>query len=77
MLKTYVGTKIIRAEPLDEAQYMGGIADGAVNRPGYRVVYQDGYVSWSPKESFELAYRELSPGELKLFTYQDKEKPIK
>ena len=26
-------------------------------REGYKVVYQDGYVSWSPKEVFEEAYR--------------------
>lgn len=27
--------------------------------PGYAVKYPDGYVSWSPKETFEKAYREL------------------
>lgn len=26
-------------------------------RPGYMVQYEDGYISWSPKEVFESAYR--------------------
>lgn len=45
--KTYIGTKIIQAEPQQHA-------DG---RDGYRVVYGDSYSSWSPKEAFEQAYR--------------------
>ncbi len=40
-MKTYIGTKIIQAEPQDE---------------GYKVVYKDGYTSWSPKAAFEEAY---------------------
>ena len=28
-------------------------------KPGYKVKYKDGYESWSPKEVFEEAYREL------------------
>lgn len=47
-MKTYIGCKIIKAEPL--------VKD---NQPGYRVFYSDGYVSWSPKTVFETAYREL------------------
>ena len=47
MLKRYVGTKIVDAEPMPSA-------DG---RPGYVVVYEDQYRSWSPKEPFEVAYR--------------------
>lgn len=46
-LQTYIGTKIIRATP-EQA------TNGA---EGYRVVYADGYTSWSPKEAFEQAYR--------------------
>lgn len=30
---------------------------------GYRVIYPDGYESWSPKEEFERCYREISPEE--------------
>ena len=47
-MKTYSGVKIIKAEPMEK--------DG---KPGYKVKYKDGYESWSPKEVFEEAYREL------------------
>ena len=50
--KTYIGTKVIDAEP--------EVKDG---RPGYKVYYPDGYVSWSPKDVFEEAYRPLSTQE--------------
>ena len=60
-MKTYIGTKIIQAEPAFRI-------DGKVYSPddilpkdtdveeGYRVRYPDGYVSWSPKDVFERAY---------------------
>lgn len=48
-MKAYIGKKIIKAEPQEK--------DG---KPGYKVVYPDGYVSWSPKKVFEEAYREIS-----------------
>ncbi len=48
-LETYIGTKIIQAMPHQHA-------DG---RDGYQVVYEDGYTSWSPKDVFEKAYREI------------------
>lgn len=51
-MKAYIGAKIIKAEPEEK--------DG---KPGYKVVYPDGYVSWSPKDVFEQAYREISGGE--------------
>jgi hypothetical protein len=47
-MKKYIGTKIVEAEPFKNA--------GA---PGYKVVYEDGYKSWSPKAAFEAAYREV------------------
>ena len=46
-MKQYIGTKIVQAEP--SGLYEKG--------DGYRVRYEDGYVSWSPKEVFEKAYR--------------------
>ena len=55
-MKTYIGTKIIQAEP-HEKDYGPPETHG---QPGYRVVYPDGYTSWSPKEAFEEAYRETS-----------------
>lgn len=54
-MKAYIGTKIIQAEPQEK--------DGA---PGYRVVYPDGYESWSPKAVFEEAYRPVSNNEAAL-----------
>lgn len=51
-MKTYIGTKIIQAEPESRAQM------GVINETtGYRVVYPDGYTSWSPAAAFEEAYR--------------------
>lgn len=62
-METYIGTKIVQAEP---AVNVGGkIITGpvvqvedldATVREGYKVVYPDGYESWSPKEVFEEAY---------------------
>lgn len=42
----YIGTKFILAWPLNK--------DG---EPGYKVKYQDGYISWSSKNTFEQAYK--------------------
>lgn len=43
--KTYIGVKRIEAYPEER--------DG---KPGYVVIYADGYKSWSPKDVFEAAY---------------------
>ena len=48
MSELYVGTKIVEAEP----QEKNGLQ-------GYKVTYKDGYVSWSPKEAFDEAYKKL------------------
>lgn len=50
--QAYIGAKIIKAVPMERD-----------NMPGYQVIYPDGYVSWSPKETFETAYRRITPGE--------------
>ena len=61
----YIGTKIIEAAP---AVRKGGkvyVLTWPIPRsmepeePGYRVRYQDGYESWSPKDVFERAYLPL------------------
>ena len=44
-MQTYIGVKKVEAIPEER----GG-------RMGYRVMYEDGYVSWSPKDVFERAY---------------------
>jgi len=70
-MKTYIGTKIVKASPMSRAAYnaycCGALilaGDGADD--GYMVEYTDGgkpnvtghvgYVSWSPKEQFDNAY---------------------
>lgn len=72
-MKTYIGTKIIKATPMNRADYntfrgwtLPPDENGADE--GYFVEYLDGgkpntphyagYISWSPKEQFENAYRE-------------------
>ena len=32
-------------------------------KDGYKTLYPDGYVSWSPKNAFETAYREVTQSE--------------
>lgn len=69
-MKTYIGTKIIEAEPAvritgdDFAKIVQPVDQpipaGATVEEGYRVRYPDGYKSWSPKEAFEEAYRPVS-----------------
>lgn len=58
----YIGTKIIHADPMslgDYNKFKGWTIpeNEDPNREGYKVVYPDGYISWSPKEQFEEAYR--------------------
>lgn len=60
-MEEYIGVKIIKAEP-EAAQkdyYLH-----AKGEDGYKVVYPDGYESWSPKKVFEEAYRKLKGNEL-------------
>lgn len=72
MTQQYIGTKLIRAEPMTRAAYNAFRgwalpADENGEDAGYLVEYLDGgkpnvaeyvgYVSWSPAEQFEAAYR--------------------
>ena len=41
----FIGTKIVQATP-----------EQREDKEGYKVVYENDYVSWSPKEVFEKAY---------------------
>ncbi len=54
-MKTYIGTKIIQAEP--RAKNYGPVEQQG--QPGYTVIYPDGYTSWSPAAAFEAAYIEI------------------
>ena len=75
MSDLYIGTKMINAEPMTRAAYnvfrgWGLPADENGDDEGYLVEYLDGgkpnttthagYVSWSPKEQFDNAYRKTS-----------------
>lgn len=65
----YLGCKIIKAVPMTVGEFEDFTAGAASRIPspretrGYKVTYPDGYVSWSPKETFENAYRLLTEGE--------------
>ena len=69
--KLYIGSKLIRAYTMDECSFLknfkGEDVSNRETRPGYKVTYPDGYVSWSPKETFEIAYREVTDAERELF----------
>lgn len=52
MTKEYIGTKVVMAWPQNKP------VENAPGIEGYAVKYEDGYVSWSPKDTFERSYRE-------------------
>ena len=61
-LKKYIGTKEVSATPawqIDGTVYpKDGVVPRSMNRKdGYKVVYEDGHESWSPKDVFEKAYK--------------------
>ena len=72
-MRTYAGTKVVKATPMDRREYneyrgWALPADENGDDEGYLVEYVDGgkpnhrdhsgYISWSPKEQFDNAYRE-------------------
>ena len=69
-MKQYIGSKIVQAEPawritdpagrryIEEKRANGCCENGSTIEDGYKVIYRDGYESWSPKEVFEEAYRQ-------------------
>jgi len=68
-IKTYIGCKIIQAYPLTLGEFNdthGKIVPATPGEQGYLVRYPDGYESWSPKEVFEGAYREITAAEKNL-----------
>ena len=52
-MQRFIGVKIIQAEPCEAQKEYG---NHKVGDPGYKVRYDDGYESWSPKDVFEKAY---------------------
>ncbi len=55
-MKKYIGIKYVHAEPAKAQKDYGAHKAG---EDGYKVVYEDGYESWSPKDVFEKAYKEI------------------
>jgi hypothetical protein len=66
----YIGTKIVRAGGITRGQFhiakYGSFdpvrAGGAPEDPGWAVMYEDGYISWCPLETFGKAYRSIRGG---------------
>lgn len=69
-MRQYIGSKVVNACPAYRCTFPGGMVTYAGMgdvipteckiEEGYRVRYEDGYLSWSPKAVFEAAYRETS-----------------
>jgi len=59
MSKYYLGVKKIQAEPMSVSEFnkIRPLVYTGECQEGYKVTYEDGYVSWSPKDVFEKAYR--------------------
>jgi hypothetical protein len=62
-MEKYLGVKMVEGENMSEFDFirLKGMtpSNECVDQPGFKVVYEDGYVSWSPKEVFEKAYRKV------------------
>jgi hypothetical protein len=61
-MEKYLGVKVINAESATKYDYemnIKGVDCKEDNQEGYIVIYEDGYVSWSPKDVFEKAYRRI------------------
>jgi len=66
--KIYIGTKVVKARErtLNQSQADKDQPSAAEDREGYEVTYEDGYISWSPKDVFERCYREITALEKRL-----------
>lgn len=60
-MQKYIGVKQVKSNPMTRGEYNDyrgwTVPEGEnPNDEGYVVKYEDGYVSWSPKETFEKSY---------------------
>ena len=67
--KQYIGLKIIFGTPMNRGDYnkFRGWKIPEDENPlddGFLVEYEDGYISWSPKDTFEAAYTDVSSYDL-------------
>ena len=62
-MKRYIGFEMFQAEPMNFSVYYTeknlGSKEVAQYAEGYKIVYPDGYESWSPKEAFEKLYMQV------------------
>jgi hypothetical protein len=69
-MPSYIGTKIIQAAPMKHDEFLKKQGRYSENQEtmgdGYIVRYEDGYLSWSPKDVFERSYREITAAEKRL-----------
>lgn len=59
-MEKYIGVKVVKAVKclgLNNAYVKDTQELTGKEKEGYKVVYEDGYTSWSPKDVFEKAYR--------------------
>lgn len=69
--QSYIGTKQVKAFPMcleDAARYLNRRIEPAkqlYSGEGYVVIYEDDYISWSPKEVFDKSYKKCE-------TYMDR-----
>lgn len=60
-METYIGTKMIKAKPMTRGHYnvfrsWDIPSNENPSDEGYLVEYEDNYISWSPKKTFESTY---------------------
>lgn len=71
--EVFIGTKLIRAYPMSEHEHLRDVGKShhihtdEPDSQGFRVIYEDGYKSWSPKATFEHTYRPVTTLEKALF----------
>lgn len=72
--RSFIGCKIVNAIPMTKSEFARERGERLTekhdleNEEGYKLTYPDGYVSWSPKNVFDNAYREVSVDERKLLS---------
>ena len=58
-MKKYQCHKIVEAESMNAFDYSEQTGKDQTGGEGYKVVYKDGYISWSPKKVFDEGYTEI------------------
>jgi len=61
-MNKFIGFKMVQAEEMTVEErkiYFPNIKPATEEKDGYKVVYPDGYESWSPKSVFEKAYMQV------------------